>query len=364
MKHLSFFFLMLTSLFLQNSAYSQEKYIASIDIIRHGDRTPIHDLPHSQQLWTEGLGQLTATGMSQEYRLGQKMRDRYVNQYHLLPEYYAGQSIYVRSTSFDRTLMSAHSFLLGLYPPGTGPYKKHSQNPALPHKIQPIPIYSYPKESDNIIHHYQDEALLVKLLGQYVYSTPEWQGKEEEFKQHYTAWSEATGVSLKDPRQLTHLADTLYIYQLYHRPIPNQLSQDDMKTIIRSGHWVMTTIFKNPVISSVAGSEFLKMIVDNLKKAQNHTDNIKYILYSAHDTTLLTQMSILDAPLHVVPKYASYMNFTLIDKGANDYVVRVTYNDDPVYIPFCGSYDCTIEQLEALANAKEVLAKYAIDSVQ
>eukprot|EP00808_Paulinella_micropora_P027868 g3154.t1 len=46
----------------------------------------------------------------------------------------------VRSTNIPRTLQSASSFALGLYPLGTGLLDNNTGRPALPHGIQPIPV--------------------------------------------------------------------------------------------------------------------------------------------------------------------------------------------------------------------------------
>src|ERR1700730_861864 len=96
------------------NAWSQEKLIFAIDLIRHGDRTPINSIPKSPPYhWAEGPGQLTPEGMQQEYQLGVQFRKRYIDQYHLLPPHYDGDTIYVRSSDYDRTLMSAESLLMG-----------------------------------------------------------------------------------------------------------------------------------------------------------------------------------------------------------------------------------------------------------
>jgi acid phosphatase len=42
-----------------------EKWVFAIDIIRHGDRTPTAELPGDDPaIWREGLGKMTALGMS------------------------------------------------------------------------------------------------------------------------------------------------------------------------------------------------------------------------------------------------------------------------------------------------------------
>jgi len=77
------------------------------------------------------LGQLTIAGIEQHHRLGKFIRNRYQS---LLSPNYTASEIVVRSTDVDRTLMSAQSNLVGLYPVIDPPIDK------VP--IQPIPIHT------------------------------------------------------------------------------------------------------------------------------------------------------------------------------------------------------------------------------
>jgi len=51
------------------------------------------------------------------YYLGELVRKRYTMEYNLLSPNYTNDEIYVRSTDFDRTLMSVLSLLSGTFPP-------------------------------------------------------------------------------------------------------------------------------------------------------------------------------------------------------------------------------------------------------
>lgn len=101
-----------------------EKLIFSLDLMRHGDRAPIKELPKVPYTGITPLGHLTPEGIAGCYQLGTKFRQKYVTQHHLLPAAYDPKLMYVRSSDFDRTLMSAQSVLMGLYPMGTGPQLK------------------------------------------------------------------------------------------------------------------------------------------------------------------------------------------------------------------------------------------------
>lgn len=341
---------------LAEHVYASEKLIFAIDIIRHGDRTPLLELPKAPHHWQEGLGQLTPIGMAQEYQLGKRLREEYIIHNQLLPEQYSNKTMYVRSTEFDRTVMSAQSVLLGLYPLGKGPKNRASQAYALPHGYQPIPIFTIPQEEDSLLRPFNDKFMFRKLLQKYLFSTPEWIEKEPKLKQNMAKWGAATGLTLTNPVQLQELADTIFIYQLYQLPLPPDLSPDDIKAIKTSVHNQWSSLYKNPAIASIAGSKQLTAIVEKLQTASQKKSELKYILYSAHDSTLVAQMAVLETPLTEWPAYASRLNFSLYEEGNSHDIVRITYNNQPVLIPACNGLSCHLADLVSLADEKAQFA--------
>ncbi|ASG67068.1 hypothetical protein fh0823_21350 [Francisella halioticida] len=92
-------------------------------ITRHGDRAPFANIKNANYKWGISLSELTPIGMNQEYNLGKQLRKRYIEQLRLLPKDYQSQSIYVLSSPTNRTVESAQSLLMGLYPPASVPAK-------------------------------------------------------------------------------------------------------------------------------------------------------------------------------------------------------------------------------------------------
>ena len=86
---------------------------------------------------------MTAAGIAQQYRLGKYLRTRYGS---ILSSTYISSEINVRSTDYDRTLMSAQSNLIGLYP------LSNISNDTVP--IQPIPIHTVSKNLDFVCYLY------------------------------------------------------------------------------------------------------------------------------------------------------------------------------------------------------------------
>src|SRR5689334_3582694 len=66
-------------LFVHLSASAKETLIFVFDVIRHGDRTPLHVIPKVPYVWPQGLGELTPEGMQQEFQRGVAFRKEYVD---------------------------------------------------------------------------------------------------------------------------------------------------------------------------------------------------------------------------------------------------------------------------------------------
>ena len=341
----------------ESVAQQPGKLIFAIDIIRHGDRTPLSNIPTVEHVWPEGLGQLTTLGMAQEYALGQEMRKRYITQGHFLPESYVPGSIYVRSTDFDRTLVSAQSLLLGLFPLGTGPT-------GLPEKYQPVPIHTIPFITEDILIPDDNVAFNYNTLLQRYVSMPksseEWHQKEKALKSKFPQWSAATGRPISSLYDLKSLSDALSLNQAHHVPMPANLSADDVSTITTVGQWALYTAFQNKVLGQVTGANLLHQISDYLKAAAiTPHQPLKYVLYSAHETTILGQLSALGAPLSEVPPFASDLNIRLFKQGSGKYVVTVTLNNKPIILPCSNSDTCSLDQFESLAQqAVDQLKKF------
>ncbi|HAT8124017.1 TPA: histidine-type phosphatase [Legionella pneumophila] len=328
---------------------AEDKLIFAVDIIRHGDRTPVIALSTVNYQWQEGLGQLTADGMQQEYKMGVTFRKKYIEESHLLPEHYEYGTIYVRSTDYARTLMSAQSLLMGLYPPGTGPTIP-SGTSALPYAFQPVPVFSAPSKCDDVIIQQVDRKEREKLMEQYVFSTREWQQKNNELKDKYPLWSRLTGVRIDNLEDLEIVGDTLHVHQVHNAPMPEGLSPNDIDTIIDASEWAFMAQEKPQQIASVYSSKLMANIANYLNSGSLQKSKLKYVLLSAHDTTIASVLSFLGSPLEKAPPYASNVNFSLYDNGANYYTVKITYNGNPVPIPACGGSVCELQQLINLVN--------------
>ncbi|MBF0543947.1 MAG: histidine-type phosphatase [Candidatus Riflebacteria bacterium] len=328
---LLFLYLLLFSLFPNINLSAEEKLLFAVTLIRHGDRTPLHDIITDPYKWEIGKGELTPLGMNQERKLGSELRKRYVDELKLLTPNYVNSSIYALATDFNRTIQSAQSFLLGLYPPGFGP-KLQNGIPALPAAYQPIPIRTLPARVDNFLLAYGVRTdKFNKMCEKYVFSTEFWKKENNKYKDKLESWSKIFGVKIDSINDLGKIGDNLNVRNRYGVPFPQGLSNDDAQTIINLAAWFMAQQYKPKVIGNFIGSEFLFKLKDEMERVLNGKQEYKFFLYSGHDTSILPVMSALGVPLDMNPPYASHIDFELyIDNGKH--FVKVMFNGIPVII--------------------------------
>ncbi len=333
------------SVCITSYSFAQEKLIFAIDVVRHGDRTPSIVSPEMQKIWPYGVMQLTPKGMRQAYELGKTLRHRYVNEYHLLPKQYDINTMTVRASNRERTMMTAQSVLFGLYPLGTGPGLNASTK-ALPEGLQPIPINTVPQEQDSLLVP-KDEKLRLKFL-----NMPEWIQKDALLRPNYTNWSKVFGIDITSLFDVRHASDRLSVEKIYDISLPDGLQPKDAEVILDTVHWVWQRMLNHPKWALAAGSELAQTIKQEISLAAEQKRPLKYLLFVAHDTTLSAQLNLLGQTIDALPPYVSDIHYGLFDMGASNYEVRITYNQKPLYIERCGGTKCTLNEFIHLIDSK------------
>ncbi|TGZ55464.1 hypothetical protein CRM22_010382 [Opisthorchis felineus] len=115
-------------------------------LFRHGDRTALEpmlkDARPFEETWPLGRGQLTEEGVLQEFKLGLWLRKEYSGFIH---EKYNASNFYLRSTDYDRTLMSAQAVAAGLYQKVTSPLKSYGV------AWMPIPVHTVRRDRETLL---------------------------------------------------------------------------------------------------------------------------------------------------------------------------------------------------------------------
>ncbi|NXR79262.1 PPAP phosphatase, partial [Pycnonotus jocosus] len=204
---LCFSFHIILILLQQTTAARELKFV--VVLFRHGDRTPIVNFPtdpHKESEWPQGFGQLTKTGMQQLFELGQYMRKRYSS---FLNSTYNRQEFYIQSTDYDRTIMSAQSYLSGLFPPTSS----QIWNPEL--LWQPIPVHIFQKTTEQRLNFPLPNCPRFDELQQETQTSKEFQNRIQPYMDFLQTMAINTGLELNhlkilDNFQLWNTYDTLH----------------------------------------------------------------------------------------------------------------------------------------------------------
>jgi acid phosphatase len=197
------------------------------------------------------------------------------------------------------------------------------------------------------------------LQSKYIFETPEWKATNAALKPQFARWGQALGVKINDVDNLISLSDTLYIHQIHHVPLTNKLSPDDIAAIIAAGRWAYVYEF-NLNMGGVVGKPLLRKIAEYVENARREEvarkqGGLKYVLFSAHDDTLLREMSALKTPLTGTnsPPYAALLHFGLFENGATNFHVKVNYKDWADHVvpdPETGGAEWRVEDLLKVAG--------------
>ena len=355
--------------------------LMAIVLSRHGDRTPVYVFENSQSDWPEGSGQLTGLGMKQQHDLGALLRQRYVEERQLVEPYWRLDQIYARSTSRTRTLQSAYSFWTGFFPPGTGPNLPSGEGggPALPINLQPVPVMSASRYNDTLLYAYKNCPKLKRLIKE-TKASEEWRRATEENAELFARLTEIFGepIGLK---QMTQIKTLLNAERIHGRPQLEGITPEMMVRINALGAWVIKRKFATHEMGKLAAGQLpdeirnrmRNMIIDHyeLKDQEKAATEISpkdvlsphsillkrtyseasFVMFSAHDGTILALLAALQAEDPKVPHFSSFITFELFDPVSADEppVVKLWYDDEPLSIPGC-AHRCSFAEFSAAVD--------------
>lgn len=144
-------------------------------------------------------GLIKQEGKRQQYKLGQYFRRRYGE---LLGNKYSPKKIYVQSTDYDRTIMSAQVNLAGLFPPiGDEIWNEDIL-------WQPIPV-----RIENLKRCQKFNAILEKHMNE----SSEIQRIYSQYADNFVQWTQESGKNITTIGDAKRLYKTLYMETLHSK---------------------------------------------------------------------------------------------------------------------------------------------------
>lgn len=316
-------------------------------LFRHGDRSPIKAYPtdpYQESDWPQGFGQLSQVGMRQHLELGQFLRKRYNG---FLNESYDRHEILVRSTDYDRTLMSAEANLAGLYPP-TG---DQIFTPNI--KWQPIPVHTVPLNEEDLLSFPLGECPRYKQLMNETEHTEEFLNITAEYQDFIDMVRTKTGLNKTNVESIWSVYDTLFCESRHNKTAPKWVTPTVMEKLkVLKDFSFQTTfgVYKQLEKSRLQGGILLGEIVKNLTKMAipSPQKRPKLMMLSAHDTTVAALQASMNVFNGRQPPYASCQILELYRDDNGALSVSMFYRNDSSAEPYqqqlpgC-AFDCPLE---------------------
>ncbi|KAH9519103.1 Testicular acid phosphatase [Bulinus truncatus] len=294
-------------------------------IHRHGDRSPEHSYPNDpyKNIWLQGFGQLSKLGMMQGYELGKFLRKNYTG--FLSPEFHPNQ-IYIRSTDYDRTIMTAECVGAGLFPRSL---KDNSTLfGALFNDWQPIPIHSVPQEEDNLLRPTHSCQFIKDFRAERVVKSASKRQiiSNQERMLHL---SKMTGMDI-NITSLHVLADVIFCQR------QNNITGPDWMTKEIEDELMAYKLEKELVTPEDAkylmGTLFYALMNNMNNKVMNPSDPVKLNLFSAHESTVRFLKALVGVDDH---KEVPYIGAIILElhKLNNEHFVKFLYRNSTEHLP-------------------------------
>ncbi|XP_077158991.1 prostatic acid phosphatase-like [Paroedura picta] len=345
---------LLCAIFPQSVAVKNLK--AAVIIFRHGDRTPFKSYPtevYQESDWPQGYGQLTKLGIQQQYKLGQYLRARYAN---FLSIQYKREEIFVLSTDYDRTIMSAQATLAGLYPP-TG---SQIWNRRIP--WQPIPVHT-PTNSLDFLHTPIPGCPRYDRIQNETINSHVFQEVMQPYMDFINTLARNTGYTVRDLKNLTNFNawttyDNLKIEIANCYPIPSWATPSVLAKLEDLSELTLLSLFgiyKKREKALLQGGLIVKAILKDIIEAKKPGNKRKLTVYSAHATTIAAFQMAIGVYNGKIPPLSSCQFIELYEDINRQYVIEMYYRNDtsgnlhPLTLPGC-SFSCPIANFIQLVS--------------
>ncbi|KAM3856133.1 lysosomal acid phosphatase isoform 2-T2 [Vipera latastei] len=302
-------------------------------LYRHGDRSPVKTYPrdpYQESAWPQGFGQLSQEGMQQQWDLGRALRRRY---YGFLNASYNRQEIFVRSTDFDRTLMSAEANLAGLYPPE----EQQVFNPNI--SWQPIPVHTVPDDMEKLLRFPLSPCPRYEQLQNETRQTPEYINMTLQNMQFLKMVANMTGIQDVSLESVWSVHDALFCEKMHKMHLPawvNPVVMAKLKELKDFSFNVLFGIHRQVEKARLQGGVLLSQIRKNLTLATKDSapHHLKMLMYSAHDTTLAALQTALNVYNGKQPPYASCHIFELYQEDDGNFTVEMFFRNESQKEPY------------------------------
>ncbi len=317
---------------------STKELVMAVDMIRHGDRTPVIWLPNIlKNLWKkEELGLLTKKGEDESRDLGVSLKNYYIEELKFLPHIADKNLIYVRSTDYQRTKATAKSVLDGMFGNSSSNItinvKEKKEDPAFALEYKHNEKYKRIKE---IRKTKSPQSFTEQVQKQIKYVNDLYNNNDKQQVAEY---------------ELMLLGDALNVGKIHNKPLPENMTTQEAAKIMDLSEKIFIYIFSIPAKQCYKSKYYLAEIIELFNARINHKTRLKYTMLTLHDANILPMLLFLGYTPLQKPEYNAIISFELLKSKShdNDYFVRILYNRKPIKI--CTDEFCSLQTFQKLIS--------------
>lgn len=359
---------------------SSQNYRFIFSIFRHGARAPSRNITNGVDifgnLWVSP-GEVTSSGLRMNYILGRRTRAKYDV---FLSSLYDTRELIVRTSIYNRTMMSAEAFLQGLYP-NSGPvlttYQENNAYPkfngnlagyrpsggALPNGMQVFPIYQFQPDKYFFMYEFSSCPAMDDVFESNL-NSDDIKNFKNTFKatygeklRSYFKWNDTTPLDnhnnlfaiadtfiadFQEGADLSALQNTGINLNDFNNTLYN-FAQLDIYSYYNGGSDLM--------LARITVSIFLDEILMWMSNRVNYDlgkdfryygyKSPKIAAYSTHDVTLGSFLAYLKSVFNSTTYYTPYGSGLFIELVSNqnpqslsDFFVNINYNDNDILVGY------------------------------
>lgn len=301
---------------------------------------------------------LTPLGQQQHYQLGEWLRERYQNTLSDVLKNYSPTKVYMESSAYERTMVSASSLALGLFPKSTRGLALIPETPPT------VPIYTQARHNDIAIRAYDKCPAFHDAL-QELYSSDDFIAMEQQSMPLLERMAQnpvfgkyvqttPTGKSYVPLQNIWNVYDAIQVAKtecpsglcpnvdLPQPMLATDISNEDWMEIQALAHTIELQRYGPSVAQNFIGGFLLQTIIQRMQSSdtvllndQQHAAQkeipSRFFLTSAHYPTMLGLFAALQIPFDdrevTIPEYAAAIIFEVYQDSANNHQssVRMLY---------------------------------------